>query len=288
MAILVDENTRLIIQGITGKEGTFHAQRMLAGGSLVVAGVTPGKGGGWVMDGKVPVFDTVHNAAEMTGGNCCIIFVPYKSAADAILESIDAHIPLVICITEGIPVRDMLLVKNYMIGKSVVLIGPNSPGILSPKKCNAGIIPEGFVNEGSTGLVSRSGTLAYEVLAELDKGGFGISTCLGIGGDSILGTSFNEILDLFEEDANTERIVVVGEIGGNGEEAAAEYISKNMSKPVVAYIAGITAPPDRRMGHAGAIIEGRAGSAQEKIRVFREHGIQVAAYPAEISALLKR
>jgi succinyl-CoA synthetase alpha subunit len=287
MSILIDQDTKIIIQGITGKEGLFHAERMIKAGTHVVAGVTPGKGGEWILDGKIPVFDNVRNAAETTGGNTSIVFVPPHSAADAILESADTGIPLIICISEGIPIYDMLLVKNYLVKSNVRLIGPNSPGLLSPGKCNAGIIPEGIVKEGNIGLVSRSGTLTYEVMAVLNADGLGISTCVGIGGDPILGSKFTGILDLFEDDPHTERIVLIGEIGGRDEEMAADFISKHMTKPVVAYIAGITAPPDRRMGHAGAIIEGRAGTAQDKIRAFKDYGIKVAAYPEEISALLR-
>ncbi len=287
MSILVDKDTKIIIQGITGKEGLFHTERMLKAGSYVVAGVTPGRGGEWVLNGKIPVFDNVHTAAEITGGNACIVFVPFHSAADAILEAIDADIPLIICITEGIPLSDMLLIKNYASYRKVRIIGPNSPGLLSPQKCNAGIIPEGIVKEGNIGLVSRSGTLTYEVMAVLNNSGLGLSTCVGIGGDPIPGSRFSDILELFEEDVNTDQVVLIGEIGGNDEEKAAEFISKHMTKPVVAYIAGMTAPPNRRMGHAGAIIEGRAGSAQDKIRILKENGVKVAAYPEEISALLR-
>ena len=288
MSILVDKDTKIIIQGITGREGLFHTERMLKAGSLVVAGVTPGRGGEWVLNDKIPVFDNVHTAAEITGGNTCIVFVPFHSAADAILEAVDAQIALIICITEGIPLSDMLLIKNYANSNCTRLIGPNSPGLLSPQKCNAGIIPEGIVKEGNIGLVSRSGTLTYEVMALLNNTGLGLSTCVGIGGDPILGSRFSDILELFEEDVHTDQVVLIGEIGGNDEEKAAEFISKHMTKPVVAYIAGMTAPPNRRMGHAGAIIEGRAGSAQDKIRILRENGVKVAAYPEEIPALLSR
>lgn len=287
MTILIDESTKIIVQGITGKEGLFHAKRMLATNTHIVAGVTPGKGGGWVLDGKIPVFDTVSSAAEMTGANTSIIFVPYPSAADAILEAVDARIPVIICISEGIPVHDMMLVKNYLLNKSIRLIGPNSPGLISPGKCNAGIIPEGLIQEGNIGLISRSGTLMYEIMAELNRNGFGVSTCVGLGGDAIIGTEFTEILDLFEQDSKTDQIVIIGEIGGSAEERAANFISKYITKSVVAYVAGTSSPPNRRMGHAGAIIEGRAGSASEKIRVFKEHGIRVAAYPEEIPALIK-
>lgn len=287
MSILVDQTSKIIIQGITGKEGLFHTERMLKAGSHVVAGVTPGKGGEWVLEGKIPVFDNVHTASEITGGNTCIVFVPFHSAADAILEAMDAHIQLIICITEGIPLSDMLLIKNYATKCQIRLIGPNSPGLLSPQKCNAGIIPEGIVKEGNIGLVSRSGTLTYEVMEVLNNSGLGLSTCVGIGGDPILGSRFSDILELFEEDVHTDQVVLIGEIGGNDEEKAAEFNLKHMTKPVVAYIAGVTAPPNRRMGHAGAIIEGRAGSAQDKIRVLKENGIKVAAYPEEIPALLR-
>ena len=287
MAILIDKETRLIIQGITGKEGLFHSQRMLLNGTNIVAGVTPGKGGEWVLDGKIPVFDTVHSAAETTGGNASLIFVPLRSAADAILESIDSHIPLIVCVSEGIPIYDMILVKSYLNKKPSRLIGPNSPGLLSPGESNVGIIPNDIVPPGNVGLISRSGTLTYEVMALLSQNNIGISTCVGIGGDPILGSSFTDILELFEDDPHTDRIILVGEIGGRDEEIAANFISKKMTKPVVAYVAGITAPPGRRMGHAGAIIEGRAGSAQDKINTFQNLGIRVATYPEEIPALLK-
>jgi succinyl-CoA synthetase alpha subunit len=287
MSILVDKDTRVIIQGITGREGLFHASRMMQAGTNVVAGVTPGKGGEWVLDGKVPVFDNVRNAVETTGGNTSVIFVPLISAADAILESADALLPLVVCITEGIPIYDMLLVKNHLMNKKTRLVGPNSPGLLSPGKCNAGIIPQGLAQEGAIGLISRSGTLTYEVMVLLKDNGLGISTCVGIGGDPIPGSRFSEILELFEDDPHTEKIVLIGEIGGRDEENAADFISKHMTKPVIAYVAGITAPADKRMGHAGAIIEGRAGSAQEKIRIFKNAGLKVAAYPEEIPTLLK-
>ena len=287
MTILIDKETRLIVQGITGKEGSFHSRRMLLSGTNVVAGVTPGKGGEWVLDGKIPVFDTILSAAEATGGNTSLIFVPQHSAADAILESIEAKIPLIICVSEGIPIYDMLLVMSCLEKKSSRLIGPNSPGILSPGESNVGIIPNDIVRPGNVGLISRSGTLTYEVMAILNQNDIGISTCVGIGGDPVLGSSFSDILELFEDDPHTDRIILVGEIGGQDEEIAAEFISKKMTKPVVAYVAGITAPPGRRMGHAGAIIEGRAGSAQNKINTFKDLGIRVANFPEEIPALLK-
>jgi len=287
MTILIDKETRLIIQGITGNEGLFHAQRMLLSGTNIVAGVTPGKGGEWVLNGKIPVFDTVHSAVETTGGNASLIFVPLHAAADAILEAIDSQILLIVCVTEGIPIYDMMMVKSYLSKKLSRLIGPNSPGLLSPGESNVGIIPNDIVKPGNIGLVSRSGTLTYEVMAVLNQNNLGVSTCVGIGGDPILGSGFLEILELFEEDPHTDQVILVGEIGGRDEEIAADFISKKMTKPVVAYVAGITAPPGRRMGHAGAIIEGRAGSAQEKINTFKNLGIKVATYPEEIPALLK-
>ncbi len=287
MTILVDKNTRLIVQGITGNEGLFHSQRMLSSGTNIVAGVTPGKGGEWILDGKIPVFDTVNSAVETTGGNASIIFVPLRYAVDAILESIDSKIPVIVCISEGIPINEMMLVKDYLKNKSSRLIGPNSPGLLSPGESNVGIIPDEIGSPGNIGLISRSGTLTYEVMALLNENNIGISTCVGIGGDPILGSSFTDILELFEEDPHTDRVILIGEIGGRDEEIAADYISKKMTKPVVAYVAGITAPPGRRMGHAGAIIEGRAGSAQDKINTFQNLGIRVATYPEEIPALLK-
>lgn len=286
MSILVDDKTRLIIQGITGNEGLFHAQRMLSSRTNIVAGVTPGRGGGWVLDGKVPVFDTIRAAKEVSGANASVVFVPARFAADAILESVDALIPLIVCITEGIPVQDMMKVKRYLQEKHVVLIGPNSPGVLSPEESNVGIIPNDLARKGSVGVVSRSGTLTYEILDVLKKNDIGVSSCVGVGGDPILGCSFSEILELFEEDPNTEKIILVGEIGGKDEELAADYIANNIHKPIVAFIAGQTAPAGRRMGHAGAIIEGTAGSAQEKIRTLREAGVSIANLPEEIPAML--
>jgi succinyl-CoA synthetase alpha subunit len=226
MTILIDKDTRLIIQGITGNEGLFHSQRMLQNGTNIVAGVTPGKGGEWVLEGKIPVFDTVHSATETTGGNASIIFVPLRSAADAILEAIDSQIPLIVCISEGIPIHDMMLVKSFINKKSSRLIGPNSPGLISPGESNVGIIPNDIVIPGNIGLISRSGTLTYEVMALLNKNSKGISTCVGIGGDPILGSSFTDILELFEDDPHTNQIILVGEIGGREEELAANYISK--------------------------------------------------------------
>jgi succinyl-CoA synthetase alpha subunit len=280
MTILVDKDTRLIIQGITGNEGLFHAQRMLLAGTNIVAGVTPGKGGDWVLDGKIPVFDTVRGAVETTGGNASLIFVPLRFAADAMLESIDSKLPLIVCVSEGIPIHEMLMIKNYLNKKSSRLIGPNSPGLLSPGEANVGIIPNDIVKSGNVGLISRSGTLTYEVMALLGQNNIGISTCVGIGGDPILGSSFVDILELFEDDPHTERIVLVGEIGGRDEEIAADYISKKMTKPVVAYVAGISAPPGRRMGHAGAIISGGKGGAKDKIEALQKAGALIAKTPA--------
>lgn len=287
MSILVNGKTRLIIQGITGNEGLFHAQRMLSCGTNIVAGVTPGRGGEWVLDGKVPIFDTIRAAKDVSGANASVVFVPARFATDAILESVDALIPLVVCITEGIPVQEMMKVKSYLQEKHIVLIGPNSPGVLSPEESNVGIIPNNLARKGNVGVVSRSGTLTYEILDVLKKNNIGVSTCVGVGGDPILGCSFSEILELFEEDPGTEKIILVGEIGGKDEELAADYIVKNIHKPIVAFIAGQTAPAGRRMGHAGAIIEGTAGSAQEKIRTLREAGVSIANLPEEIPAMLK-
>jgi len=257
MSILIDKETRLIIQGITGNEGLFHAQRMFSSGTNVVAGVTPGRGGGWVLEGKIPIFDTVRTAKDVSGANASVVFVPARYAADAMLESIDALIPLIICITEGIPIHDMMKVKSYVKDKPIVLIGPNSPGVLSPGESNVGIIPNDLAQRGNVGVVSRSGTLTYEILDVLKKHNIGISSCIGVGGDPILGSNFSKILELFEEDPFTEKVILVGEIGGKDEESAADFIANNIHKPIVAFIAGQTAPEGRRMGHAGAIIEGQ-------------------------------
>ncbi|HEY45753.1 MAG: succinyl-CoA synthetase subunit alpha [Anaerolineae bacterium SM23_ 63] len=287
MSILINKNTRLIVQGITGREGIFHTSRMLAYGTQVVAGVTPGKGGEWVLDGKVPVFDTVHRAVEITGANASVIFVPARFASDAILEASDAGVPLMVCITEGIPIQDMMRVRRFLDQNGVRLVGPNSPGLLTPGECKAGIIPGHITEPGNVGVVSRSGTLTYEVLYALKMEGIGVSTCVGIGGDPINGTSFIDILGMFEADPHTEKIVIIGEIGGRDEEFAAEYISDRMTKQVVAFIAGRTAPPGKRMGHAGAIVEGGTGLAMDKINSLEAVGAAIAEYPEKIPELLK-
>ncbi|MGV8027149.1 MAG: succinate--CoA ligase subunit alpha [Anaerolineaceae bacterium] len=286
MSILVNRDTRLLVQGITGKEGLFHSELMRTYGTNIVAGVTPGKGGEWVLDEKIPVFDTVQTAVQTTEANASVIFVPAKFAFDSIYESINAHVPLIICITEGIPAMDMLKIKSLLKTSQTILIGPNSPGVLTPGECKAGIIPGNITIPGNVGMISRSGTLTYEILFAMKEKKLGISTCVGIGGDAITGTGFIEMLSLFEQDPDTEEIVLIGEIGGNEEERAADYIMTEMTKPVIAYIAGITAPKGKRMGHAGAIIEGRAGSALQKIELFRKAGVKVAEYPEDIPALL--
>jgi succinyl-CoA synthetase alpha subunit len=284
MSILVHRNTRVVVQGITGREGQFHTQQMLEYGTQVVAGVTPGKGGQWILG--IPVFDTVKEAVEATGANCSVIFVPARFAPDAILEAADAGVPLIVCITEGIPVQDMIRVRAYLDRKGVRLIGPNGPGLITPGECKVGIIPGHITRPGPVGIVSRSGTLTYEVIAALSQRGIGQSTCVGIGGDPIPGTNFVEVLAMFEEDPQTEHIVVIGEIGGTEEERAADFIATKMSKPVTAFIAGRTAPPGKRMGHAGAIIEGGTGSAAEKIAKLESVGIPVARHPEEIAEIV--
>ncbi len=286
MSILIDANTNLLVQGITGREGFFHTVRMIEYGSKVVAGVTPGKGGEWVYDGKIPVFDTVKSAVETTGANASVIFVPARFAVDAMLEAADAGLPLCICITEGIPVQDMMRVHQYTDQKGVRLVGPNCPGILTPGECKAGIIPGHITQPGTVGLVSRSGTLTYEVLYALKQAGIGISTCVGIGGDPVNGTSFIDVLGMFQADPHTDKVVLIGEIGGKDEELAAEYISDHMTKPVVAFIAGQTAPPGKRMGHAGAIVEGGSGLAADKIQALESAGVVVADQPDAIPSLL--
>lgn len=287
MSILVHEDTKLIIQGITGREGQFHGRLIQQSGIQIVAGVTPGKGGEWTLDDDVPVFDTVLSAVDATGANASVIFVPAPFATDAIFEAIDAKLELIVCITEGVPQQDMLKIRHLLREKNIRLIGPNSPGILNPNLGKIGIIPVGICKPGAVGVVSRSGTLTYEVLSALDKKGIGVSTCLGIGGDPIVGTDYCEILHLFEADPHTNQIVLIGEIGGRSEELAAAYISRSMSKRVVALIAGQAAPPGRRMGHAGAIIEGKSGSAAGKIGALKNAGVAIAANPAEIPILLK-
>ncbi len=280
MSVLVNENTRVIVQGFTGKEGTFHAQQSIAYGTKVVGGVTPAKGGTKHLD--LPVFNTVEDAVRETGANASVIFVPPPFAADAIMEAADAKLPLVVCITEGIPALDMVRAWNYLKGKQTRLIGPNCPGVISPGKCKIGIMPAHIHKEGKVGVVSRSGTLTYEAVGQLTKLGIGQSTCIGIGGDPIIGTTFVDAIQLFNEDPDTEAIIMIGEIGGNAEETAAEYIKANVKKPVVGFIAGQTAPPGRRMGHAGAIISGGSGKASDKIDAMKAAGITVCDSPAEM------
>lgn len=288
MSILVDKDTRLLVQGITGREGLFHTEQMLAYGTNVVAGTRPGKGGEWVLDGKVPVFDSVKIAANATGANTAIVFVPARFAADAMLEAADAGLELIVCLTEHIPVKDMMRVRNYLDQKNTRLIGPNCPGLLTPGEAKVGIIPGNISMKGNVGVVSRSGTLTYEVLYALKQVGIGVSTCVGIGGDPINGTSFIDTLELFEGDAQTDKIVLIGEIGGTDEEKAAEYLRDHMTKPVYAFIAGKTAPEGKRMGHAGAIVEGKAGTAADKIKALEDAGAHVADHPEEIAEFIKQ
>ncbi|HLC35002.1 MAG TPA: succinate--CoA ligase subunit alpha [Anaerolineales bacterium] len=286
MSILVNKNTNVVVQGITGHEGLFHTEQMLVYGTRIVAGVRPGKGGEWVISGKVPIFDTMSGAVEATGADCSIIFVPARAAPDAILEAADAGIALVVCITEGVPVQDMMRVGKYLEEKKVRLIGPNCPGLLTPGESKVGIIPGHIASPGNVGVVSRSGTLTYEVIHALTQRGIGQSTCVGMGGDPVHGLGFLETLELFEEDPHTDKIVLIGEIGGNDEERAAEFIADRLTKPVVAFIAGQTAPPGKRMGHAGAIVEGGTGTAAEKIKALEAAGARVARHPEEIADLL--
>ncbi len=286
MSILVNSQTRVVVQGITGKEGQFHTQQCIEYGTQVVAGVTPGKGG-QLMDG-VPVFNTVQEAKEKTGATASMILVPPPFAADAILEAVDAEVDLVVCITEGIPVMDMLKVKNYLAQKDTRLIGPNCPGIITPGECKIGIMPGAIHKQGGpVGVVSRSGTLTYEVVHQLTGVGLGQTTCIGIGGDPVNGTGFLDCLRAFNDDPDTEAVVMVGEIGGNAEEQAASWIQENMTKPVVGFIAGITAPPGRRMGHAGAIVSGGQGTAEAKIAAMKECGIHVCDDLGSLGRLCK-
>jgi succinyl-CoA synthetase alpha subunit len=284
VSVLIDNNTRLIVQGITGREGSFHAQQMLDYGTKVVAGVTPGKGGTKHLN--VPVFNTVADAVKATRANASVIFVPPPFAADAILEAMEAQLPLVICITEGVPTLDMVRVAAALKNSKTRLIGPNCPGIISPGKCKIGIMPASIHKQGNVGVVSRSGTLTYEAVDQLTHLGIGQSTCIGIGGDPIIGTTFLDAIRMFNEDPNTHAIVMIGEIGGNAEETAAEYIKKHVKKPVVGFICGQTAPPGRRMGHAGAIISGGHGTAAEKYKAMRAAGILTVQSPADIGSTL--
>lgn len=285
MSVLVDKNTRLLVQGITGKAGGFHAKNCMDYGTNVVAGVTPARGGE-LFEGKVPVFDTVSEARKQTGANATMIFVPAEFAADSILEAVDAGIELVVCITEGIPVLDMMRVRAFMKGKTSRLIGPNCPGIITPGQCKIGIMPGYIHKPGSVGVVSRSGTLTYEAVWQLTQRGYGQSTVIGIGGDPINGTSQVDAIEFFNGDAETEAIIMIGEIGGSAEEEAAAYIKSHVKKPVAAFIAGATAPPGRRMGHAGAIVSGGKGTAASKIAALEDAGIAVAKTPAEMGETL--
>jgi succinyl-CoA synthetase alpha subunit len=285
LSVLVDKNTRLIVQGITGKEGTFHTKQMVEYGTNVVGGVTPGKGG--TTHESIHVFNTVHDAVKETGANASVIYVPPAFAADAIMEAADAGLPLVVCITEGIPVADMVKAKRFLEGKNTRLIGPNCPGIISPGKCKIGIMPGHIHKEGRIGVVSRSGTLTYEAVGQLTALGLGQSTAIGIGGDPIIGTNHTDALRLFEADDETDAIVMIGEIGGTAEEDAAAFAKDNVKKPIVAFIAGQTAPPGRRMGHAGAIISGGKGTAAEKMKALEDAGIRVVNSPADIGKAIQ-
>jgi succinyl-CoA synthetase alpha subunit len=286
MSIFVDRETRLVVQGITGRDGSFHARQMVAYGTRVVAGVTPGKGG-QRFEGEVPIFNTVADAAAATGANASVIYVPAKFAADAIFEAADAGIRLVVCISEGVPVLDMTRVIPYLAQRGVRLVGPNCPGIITPGVAKVGIIPGQICVPGPVGVVSRSGTLTYEVVYQLTRAGLGQTTCVGIGGDPIIGTSFIDCLAAFEADPATRVVVMIGEIGGTDEQQAAQFVTERMKKPVVGFIAGQTAPPGRRMGHAGAIISGSSGTAAEKIAAFERAGIAVMKRPADVVPLVQ-
>jgi succinyl-CoA synthetase alpha subunit len=286
VSIFIDEGTRLVVQGITGRDGSFHTRQMIEYGTQVVAGVTPGKGG-QTFEGSAPIFNTVEQAVRETDANTSVIYVPPAFAADAMFEAADAGIAFIVCITEGVPVLDMTRVRPYVEEKGARLLGPNCPGLLSAGKSKVGIIPGNITRPGPVGLVSRSGTLTYEVVAKLKGAGIGTTTCVGIGGDPINGTSFIDCLEAFEADPETKAIVMIGEIGGTDEQDAARFVSQRLSKPVVGFIAGQTAPPGRRMGHAGAIISGSAGTAEEKIQAFRDNGIGVAKRPLDVVGLIQ-
>ena len=285
MGVFISDDTRLVVQGITGRDGSFHARQMMEYGTRV-AGVTPGKGG-QRFDDAVPVFDTVEEAVDAEGANASVIYVPARFAADAIFEAADAGLDLIVCITEGVPVADMLRVLRFVEEKGARLVGPNCPGLIVPGRTKVGILPGQIVRPGPVGLVSRSGTLTYEVIFQLTRAEIGQSTCIGIGGDPLIGTSFVDCLAAFEEDPDTEVVAMLGEIGGTDEQVAARFVSEHMSKPVVGFIAGQTAPPGRRMGHAGAIISGSEGTAEEKMHAFREHGLGVAERPVDIVDLVR-
>ena len=291
MSILVDKNTRVMVQGITGSEGSFHTGQMIEYGTKVVAGVTPGKGDS-LFNERIPVFNTCSEAVRETGADASVIFVPPAFALDAIIEAADSGVKLVVCITEGIPARDMVIAKNYIsllnnAGNTVTMIGPNCPGVITPGQCKLGIMP-GFIHRpGSVGVISRSGTLTYEAVDQLTKIGLGQSTCIGIGGDPVIGINFTDAMKLFNQDKNTDAVVMIGEIGGDAEEACASYVRENVKKPVIGFIAGRTAPPGRRMGHAGAIISGGKGTASEKIKAMRDAGIHVVDSPADIGSKAK-
>jgi succinyl-CoA synthetase alpha subunit len=287
VSIFIDKSTRLLIQGITGRDGSFHARQMIEYGTQVVGGVTPGKGG-QKFDEKVPIFNTVADAVKKTGANATVIYVPPPFAADAMMEAADAGIPFIVCITEGVPVLDMTRVYPFVKVRGSRLLGPNCPGLISPGQSKVGIIPGRICTPGNVGLVSRSGTLTYEVVFQMTRAKIGQTTCVGIGGDPINGTNFIDCLDAFEKDSKTEAVVMIGEIGGTDEQEAAKFVREKMKKPVVGFIAGQTAPPGRRMGHAGAIISGSAGTAAEKMQAFEENGVGVAKRPIDVVDLLKR
>jgi succinyl-CoA synthetase alpha subunit len=286
VSIFIDRSTRLVVQGITGRDGSFHTRQMREYGTQVVAGVTPGKGG-QRFDDAVPIFDTVAEAVAATGANTSVIYVPSRFAADAVFEAAESGVRLVVCITEGVPVLDMTRALPFLRERGVRLIGPNCPGVISPGKSKVGIIPGQICRQGSIGLVSRSGTLTYEIIHQLTRNGYGQTTCIGIGGDPLIGTNFIDCLEAFEADPETDAVVMIGEIGGTDEQQAAEYVARHVSKPVVGFIAGQTAPPGRRMGHAGAIISGSSGTAREKIESFERAGIGVVKRPVEVVDLLK-